>query len=101
MCSLPIDDRTGLEAFRIAGLPSDFYYIPNFISHEEEASILQKVCLFSRFVFSLQVLDMALHMGSLLTPPYSMHCIPSTPIATAHEFHTLKLYLFPTPLQVD
>jgi hypothetical protein len=39
--------NTGLEAFRIAGLPPDFYYIPNFISMEEEASILQKVCFFS------------------------------------------------------
>ncbi|KAF1832868.1 alkB, alkylation repair protein 6 [Decorospora gaudefroyi] len=33
----------GLEAFRIAGLPPDFYYIPNFVSVEEEASILQKI----------------------------------------------------------
>ncbi|KAF3045855.1 hypothetical protein E8E11_008950 [Didymella keratinophila] len=32
-----------LQAFRIACLPSDFYYIPNFISVEEEASILQKI----------------------------------------------------------
>jgi alkylated DNA repair protein alkB family protein 6 len=31
-----------LQAFRVVGLPSDFYYIPNFISLEEEASILQK-----------------------------------------------------------
>lgn len=35
--------KQGLEAFRIAGLPPDFYYIPDFISVEEEASILQKV----------------------------------------------------------
>jgi alkylated DNA repair protein alkB family protein 6 len=31
-----------LQAFQLTGLPSDFYYIPNFISIEEEASILQK-----------------------------------------------------------
>jgi alkylated DNA repair protein alkB family protein 6 len=32
-----------LQAFRIANLPPDFYYIPNFISAEEEGSILGKV----------------------------------------------------------
>jgi len=35
--------KSGLEIFRIAGLPPDFYYIPNFITVEEENSILQKV----------------------------------------------------------
>lgn len=32
-----------LKAFRIVGLPPEFYYIPNFITPEEEASILNKV----------------------------------------------------------
>ncbi|KAH6633728.1 hypothetical protein C7974DRAFT_177362 [Boeremia exigua] len=32
-----------LQAYRITGLPPDFYYIPNFISIEEEASLLQKI----------------------------------------------------------
>jgi hypothetical protein len=32
-----------LQTFKIASLPPDFYYIPNFISAEEEASILTKV----------------------------------------------------------
>ncbi|EUC34052.1 hypothetical protein COCCADRAFT_94499 [Bipolaris zeicola 26-R-13] len=35
--------KQDLEAFRIAGLPPDFYYISNFISVEEETSILQKI----------------------------------------------------------
>lgn len=39
-----IDDGNSLEKFKIPSLPPDFYYIPNFISREEEESILQKVC---------------------------------------------------------
>jgi hypothetical protein len=31
-----------LESAKISALPDHFYYIPNFISLEEEASILQK-----------------------------------------------------------
>ena len=35
--------KGGLERYRITSLPSDFYYIPDFISVEEEESILAKV----------------------------------------------------------
>ncbi|KAL5113624.1 hypothetical protein ACEQ8H_008489 [Pleosporales sp. CAS-2024a] len=41
------DSNTGtnqnLQAYRIASLPPDFYYIPNFITPAEEASILDKI----------------------------------------------------------
>lgn len=32
-----------VESWRIQSLPPNFYYIPNFITVEEESSILQKV----------------------------------------------------------
>jgi len=92
MCSLPLDDRTGLEAFRIAGLPPDFYYIPNFISHEEEASILQKVCVLPNSHLSLQI--------GILLRTWDVYLPRLTP-CVAFNLHTLKLYLSPTPLQVD
>ncbi|KAF1935579.1 alkB, alkylation repair protein 6 [Clathrospora elynae] len=38
-----VGGNKALQAFRVAGLSSDFYYIPNFISVEEEVSILQKI----------------------------------------------------------
>lgn len=41
--NIALGTKEGLEAFRIAGLPREFYYIPNFITPEEEASILDKV----------------------------------------------------------
>jgi hypothetical protein len=34
-----------LEAFRISSLPPEMYYVPDFISAEEETSILQKARL--------------------------------------------------------
>lgn len=37
------DGNDKLQAFRISSLPPDFYYIPNFITIAEEASLLQKV----------------------------------------------------------
>jgi alkylated DNA repair protein alkB family protein 6 len=37
--------KSGLSAFRIKALPPDFYYIPDFISAEDEASILSKVSM--------------------------------------------------------
>lgn len=32
-----------LEAYRIPGLPSSFYYMPNFITPEEEEALISKV----------------------------------------------------------
>lgn len=46
-------DRSGLlppsslEHVRITSLPQTAYYIPNFITEEEEQIILDKVCLYS------------------------------------------------------
>jgi alkylated DNA repair protein alkB family protein 6 len=37
------ESAEGLQKYKIDSLPPDFYYIPNFITVEEEASILQKV----------------------------------------------------------
>lgn len=37
------NDITKLEDYLIPGLPASFYYIPNFITAEEEAHILTKV----------------------------------------------------------
>lgn len=47
---MPSTDSTKLElaAFRIDALPPHFYYIPDFISTEEEASILSKVSIITQ-----------------------------------------------------
>ena len=103
MCTLPVDDKTGLEAFRIAGLPPDFYYIPNFISLAEEASILQKVC-FLLIYFLVFRLEYHVAHGKF-TYPALLHAHYS--ISTLHTFNRRardpppKLCLFPIPLQAD
>lgn len=38
---------SSLEHARITSLPQAAYYIPNFITEEEEKMILDKVCLYS------------------------------------------------------
>ncbi|KAF2637160.1 alkB, alkylation repair protein 6 [Massarina eburnea CBS 473.64] len=43
MSGVEVMGGEGLERFRIAGLPPNFYYVADFISVEEEASILQKI----------------------------------------------------------
>jgi alkylated DNA repair protein alkB homolog 6 len=40
-----------LESARITNLPKNAYYIPNFITVEEEERILKKVSYLSLFVF--------------------------------------------------
>ena len=70
--------RDGLQAFRIASLPPEFYYIPNFITAEEEASILGKVrslplilpCVSPSFFF-LKKYPFCLfsHLPRISTPP--------------------------------
>jgi hypothetical protein len=85
------NEKQGLEAFKIAGLPPDFYYIPNFISVEEEASILQKV--FNHFSLNYTFRNKSIckpqpNIEYFVTPPRAPPPIPSSLFPTNNQLTT-------------
>jgi hypothetical protein len=67
MSNINANANQDLQAFRVASLPPEFYYIPNFITPEEEASILNKVHSVPQFISKEQFP----HLDHVALPFYS------------------------------
>ena len=83
-----VPELPGLQQFRIQSLPPEFYYIPNFLTAEEETSMLQKVVSILRPYLSDRVsltqrVDSSSTVGVPVPPPS-----PSAPIDAHQKQHS-------------